>query len=79
MKFDDPAKRQGRQTKDQTKLLRSLDLPTDFSHIPEEQWDAVEEVISHEMLTKGIENDELNEYGILCESVIDALPEEATA
>lgn len=64
---------------EQAGLLSRLGLPTDFSHITEGQWDAVDETISHEMLTRGVKNDELNDYGLLCESIIDALPEEATA
>lgn len=50
----------------------------DFEHLTDEQYFAIDERMSNEMMTKGINDsgDGLNDYGELCESVIIALPDD---
>ena len=63
-------------TKCQKQLLAEFGLSTDFEHLTDEQYFAIDERMSSEMMTKGINNigDDLNDYGELCRSVIIALP-----
>lgn len=63
-------------TKCQKQLLIEFGLSTDFEHLTDEQYFAIDERMSNEMMTKGINDngDDLNDYGKLCESVIMALP-----
>lgn len=63
-------------TKRQKQLLAEFGLSTDFEHLTDEQYFAIDEHMSLEMMTKGINDngDDLNDYGKLCESVIIALP-----
>lgn len=65
-------------TKRQKQLLAELELPIDFEHLTDDQYFAIDERMSIEMMTKGINdsNDDLNDYGKLCESVIIALPDD---
>ena len=65
-------------TKRQEQLLNEFGLPIDFEHLIDEQYFAIDERMSNEMMTKGINDsgDGLNDYGKLCESVIIALPDD---
>lgn len=65
-------------TKRQEQLLTEFGLPIDFEHLTNEQYFAIDERMSNEMMTKGINDsgDGLNDYGELCESVIIALPDD---
>lgn len=65
-------------TKTQKQLLAEFGLPIDFEHLTDEQYFAIDERMSNEMMTKGINDsgDGLNDYGELCESVIIALPDD---
>lgn len=65
-------------TKRQEQLLTEFGLPIDFEHLTDEQYFAIDERMSLEMTTKGINDsgDGLNDYGKLCESVIIALPDD---
>lgn len=65
-------------TKYQKQLLTEFGLSTDFEHLADEQYFAIDERMSNEMMTKGINasGDGLNDYGKLCESVIIALPDD---
>lgn len=65
-------------TKCQKQLLAEFRLSTDFEHLTDEQYFAIDERMSSEMMTKGINNsgDDLNDYGELCRSVIIALPDD---
>ena len=65
-------------TKRQEQLLTEFGLPIDFEHLTDEQYLAIDERMSNEMMTKGINDsgDGLNDYGELCESVIIALPDD---
>ena len=65
-------------TKRQKQLLAEFGLSTDFEHLADEQYFAIDERMSNEMMTKGINDngDDLNDYGKLCESVIIALPDD---
>lgn len=65
-------------TKRQEQLLTEFGLPIDFEHLTDEQYFAIDERMSNEMMTKGINDsgDGLNDYGELCESVIIALPDD---
>lgn len=65
-------------TKRQEQLLTEFGLPIDFEHLTDEQYFAIDERMSNEMMTKGINDngDDLNDYGKLCESVIIALPDD---
>lgn len=65
-------------TKRQEQLLAELELPIDFEHLTDDQYFAIDERISIEMMTKGINDsgDGLNDYGELCRSVIIALPDD---
>lgn len=60
----------------QKELLSSFGLPTDFEDITDEQYFAIDDLMSREMMLKGLADDELNDYGKLCESVILALPDD---
>ena len=64
--------------KRQKQLLAELELPIDFEHLTDNQYFAIDERISIEMMTKGINDsgDGLNDYGELCRSVIIALPDD---
>lgn len=65
-------------TKRQEQLLTEFGLPIDFEHLTDEQYFAIDEGMSNEMMTKGINDsgDGLNDCGKLCESVIIALPDD---
>lgn len=65
-------------TKRQKQLLTEFGLPIDFEHLTDEQYFAIDERMSNEMMTKGINDsgDSLNDYGELCKSVIIALPDD---
>lgn len=65
-------------TKRQKQLLTELGLPINFEHLTDEQYFAIDERMSLEMTTKGINDrgDGLNDYGELCRSVIIALPDD---
>ncbi len=65
-------------TKRQEQLLTEFGLPTDFEHLTDEQYFIIDERMSLEMTTKGIDDsgDDLNDYGKLCESAIIALPDD---
>lgn len=65
-------------TKRQKQLLAKFELPIDFEHLTDEQYFAIDERMSIEIMTKGINDsgDGLNDYGKLCESVIIALPDD---
>ena len=65
-------------TKRQEQLLTEFELPIDFEHLTDEQYFAIDERMSNEMTTKGINDssDGLNDYGELCRSVIIALPDD---
>nr|WP_294397780.1 hypothetical protein [uncultured Senegalimassilia sp.] len=65
-------------TKRQKQLLAELELPIDFEYLTDDQYFAIDERISIEMMTKGINDsgDGLNDYGELCRSVIIALPDD---
>lgn len=65
-------------TREQTDLLHRLGLPTDFRDLTDEQYFAVDDKVSEEMLLHGLNEagDGLNEYGELCCSVIVSLPDD---
>lgn len=65
-------------TKRQEQLLTEFGLPIDFEHLTDEQYFAIDEGMSNEMMTKGINDsgDGLNDCGKLCESAIIALPDD---
>ena len=65
-------------TKRQKQLLTEFGPPIDFEHLTDEQYFAIDERMSNEMMTKGINDsdDGLNDYGELCKSVIVALPDD---
>ena len=65
-------------TKRQEQLLTEFELPIDFEHLTDEQYFAIDERMSNEMMTKGINDssDGLNDYGELRRSVIIALPDD---
>lgn len=65
-------------TKRQEQFLTEFGLPIDFEHLTDEQYFAIDEGMSNEMMTKGINDsgDGLNDCGKLCESVIIALPDD---
>lgn len=65
-------------TKRQEQLLVEFGLPIDFEHLTDEQYFAIDERMSNEMMTKGVNDsgDGPNDYGELCESVIIALPDD---
>ncbi len=65
-------------TKRQEQLLTEFGLPIDFEHLTDEQYFAIDERMSNEMMTKGINDngDGLNDHGKLCRSVIIALPDD---
>lgn len=65
-------------TDEQADLLLSLDLPTDFSSLSDEEYFQIDDAVSEEMLLRGVNaaGDGLNAYGELCRSVIIALPDE---
>lgn len=62
----------------QEQLLTEFGLPIDFEHLTDKQYFAIDERMSNEMMTRGINDsgDGLNDYGELCESVIIALPDD---
>ena len=62
-------------TNRQKELLSGFDLPTDFNDLTDEEYFAIDERMSDEMLLHGLADDGLNDYGELCESVILVLPE----
>lgn len=62
-------------TNRQKELLSSFGLPIDFEDIIDEEYFAIDELMSDEMQLHGLSDDGLNDYGELCESVILALPE----
>ncbi len=66
-----------RLTNEQRDLLRSLNLPDDFSNLTLEQSFNIDDVMNHEMQYSGINDtsDGLNDYGSLCESIIVSLPD----
>lgn len=65
-------------TKYQKQLLTEFGLPIDFEHLTDEQYFAIDERMSNDMMTKGINDsgDGLNDYGEPCKSVIIALPDD---
>lgn len=65
-------------TREQMNLLLRLGLPTDFQNLTDEQYFAVDDKVSEEMLLHGLNEagDGLNEYGELCRSVIVSLPDD---
>lgn len=65
-------------TKRQKQFLAKFGLSTDFEHLTDEQYFAIDERMSNEMMTKEINDsgDGLNDYGELCENVIIALPDD---
>lgn len=65
-------------TKRQKQLLAEFELPIDFENLTDDQYFAIDERMSIEMMTKGINDsgDGLNDYGELCRNVIVALPDD---
>lgn len=61
----------------QENLLRTLGLPLAFEYLDDDQLMRIEDVLSYEMQTHGIneEGNGLNNYGELCRSCIIALPD----
>lgn len=64
--------------KEQIRLLKKMNLPTNFSNLTDEEWFKIDEVMSHELQVHGVneDGDGLNEYGELCQSVIESLPDD---
>lgn len=64
--------------KEQINLLKKMNLPTNFSNLTDEEWFKIDEVMSHELQVHGVNEagDGLNEYGELCQSVIESLPDD---
>ena len=65
-------------TNRQKQLLAEFELPIDFENLTDDQYFAIDERMSIEMMTKGINDsgDGLNDYGELCRNVIVALPDD---
>ena len=65
-------------TKRQKQLLAEFELPIDFENLTDDQYFAIDERMSIEMMTKGINDsgDGLNDYGELRRNVIVALPDD---
>lgn len=63
---------------EQQSLLEKFGLPTDFSNLSDDQYFAVDDKMTDELQTYGINDagDGLNEYGELCLSVIESLPDD---
>ncbi len=61
----------------QTALLESLGLTNDFSNATDDELVEIEDRVCDELMLRGIDEtgDGVNDYGALCESIIDALPE----
>ena len=62
----------------QKDLLIAHGLPVDFAHLTDEEYFKIDDVVTEEMMSKGLTEDgcDLNNYGLLCESVILQLPME---
>ena len=60
----------------QKDLLIAHGRPVEFSHLTDEEYFKIDDVMTKEMLSKGLAEDgcDLNDYGLLCESVILQLP-----
>lgn len=54
-----------------------MGLPTSFDKMTDDELMAVEDVLADEMQTNGLNDagDGLNEHGVLCRSVIVAMPD----
>lgn len=65
-------------TSEQSGLLDSFHLPTDFSSLSDEQFYAIDDKISHELMMHGVNDagDGLNNYGSLCQSILEAMPDD---
>lgn len=66
-----------RLNKEQVALLSSMGLPTSFDKMTDDELMAVEDVLADEMQANGLNDtgDGLNERGMLCRSVIVAMPD----
>ena len=61
-------------TPKQIRLLASLGLPFDFSEkLTPAQADQLDDAITHHLQTHGFENDGVNDVGLICESILDAM------
>lgn len=69
--------RMKRLNKEQVALLSSMGLPTSFDKMTDDELMAVEDVLADEMQANGLNDtgDGLNERGMLCRSVIVAMPD----
>ena len=69
--------RMKRLNKEQMTLLSSMGLPTSFDKMADDELMAVEDALADEMQTNGLNDagDGLNEHGVLCRSVIVAMPD----
>lgn len=58
-------------------ILDSLGLPTDLSHLSDEQYFAIDDVLTSEYQLRGINDDGngLNSYGEMCVDIIESLPD----
>lgn len=65
-------------TSEQIALLDSFHLPTDFADLSDEQFYAIDDKISHELMVHGVNDagDGLNDYGNLCQSILEAMPDD---
>ncbi len=63
---------------EQTKFMKRLNLPTSFSDLSDEQLIRIEDRLSEEMQLHGLNDagDGLNDYGALCLSIIDIIPDD---
>lgn len=66
-----------RLNEEQVSLLSCMGLPTSFDKMTDDELMAVEDVLADEMQTNGLNDagDGLNEHGVLCRSVIVAMPD----
>ena len=62
---------------EQTELLREMDIPFDFSSdLTDDEILKIDELVSDYFSYNGINaDDEVNQLGILCESIIDLISE----
>lgn len=62
----------------QIELLERFELPSDFTALSDDQFYAIDDAISKEMMIHGVNDagNGLNEYGELCRSILVDLPDD---
>lgn len=54
-------------------IIKEIIPSFDFKNASDDDLELIDEKIPDLLLTKGVEHDEINAYGLLCESILDKI------